>query len=136
MSFLATDDFDPTPEQRENLTTLADYLAALPEDYDRLEMRTYFRGANVPGSSSVDVEAGPECGSCACAIGHGPAAGIPLGEEWYWYEYAQRVFGTCETSSEQGQFMFGARNVNCPRAAAERIRTVLSGEWSPNMVTQ
>lgn len=95
---------DPTPRRRKNLAKLADYLESLPEDYAHFDMNQFIdhdpeRG--IPGTidedrrqalerydSAVALEstvfaASPEqflnnCGTVACALGHGPAAGIPL----------------------------------------------------------
>ena len=78
-----------TSEQVNNLLKLANYLAALPEDYDHFDMSDYF---SPRGWRSIPLRmARPEmlnvCGTSACAAGHGPAAGIEpeKGQTWYGY---------------------------------------------------
>lgn len=68
-----------TRTQRSNLAKLADYLESLPEDYSHFEMRDY---AGLRETDPVLVKYAREnggvaqCGTVACAVGHGPAAGI------------------------------------------------------------
>lgn len=64
-----------TKTQIRNLKTLASYLAKLPEDYRHFAMRTFYKdGAK---SNSYDLfKAAPHCDTVACALGHGPAAGV------------------------------------------------------------
>ncbi len=59
---------------KENLKKLADYLDTLPPDYIGFDM-TFF-----------------QCGTVGCAVGHGPAAGIPRKYDEPWVFYSQRVF--------------------------------------------
>lgn len=131
-------DFAPTPEQRDNLLTLAAYLDALPEDYDGFRMADFMSGLDEWGDYEdlgIDerVVVGPEhdCGSCACAIGHGPSAGIRVADsDSCWFTYSNRVFGCCVTqygypANEPGEYMFGINNPDDPKAAAARIREVL-----------
>lgn len=74
--------FGPTPTQRKNLTKLAKFLAALPADYKRFNMQTYMGKLKsddenfwMPDNPQpLQSERLNECGACACAIGHGPAA--------------------------------------------------------------
>lgn len=94
-------------EQLANLDKLATYLESLPEDYEHFDMSNYFSAVDnwvgdefPPSDDTVTLSSGlvgPEhlnvCGTVACAIGHGPAAGIdPQGME-NWAEYSSRVFG-------------------------------------------
>lgn len=97
-----------TDRRRANLTKLADYLESLPEDYQHFDMEKFFDHYGecnlASGIDQAVVEAAalahtdvfaPEaleqtlfatspdrflnnCGTVACALGHGPAAGIPL----------------------------------------------------------
>lgn len=77
-------------EQRKNLEKLADYLLN-GEIEMAFDMSTYC------SAPDLDEEYSPfehEYGSVACAIGHGPAAGIPIrGSDNSWLVYAKRVFG-------------------------------------------
>lgn len=72
-----------TQEQRANLIKLARYLFELPEDYEHFDMGVFNSGAELP------CLAGQSCGSAACAVGHGPYAGIYAlpGEGWRSYSY-------------------------------------------------
>jgi len=78
-----------TLEQAANLRKLADYLLTLPAQYPDFEMASYAK--NVDASDLVTV---PECGTAACAAGHGPLAGVrPLfGETWD--TYSHRAFAS------------------------------------------
>lgn len=132
-------------EHRRNLRKLADHLASLPEDYIYFHIDTYWssvvprgqgygelNGLSVVEEHPIDVlDNVSECGAVACAIGHGPIAGIPLNpDDLSWRAYAARVFGTHETGSRAGSYMFGCYgNSNNPQDAAERIRKVLDGTW-------
>lgn len=96
--------FRITSRRRANLTALADYLESLPEDYSHFEMETYTSHVgscdlvsdldeevataieqfgqsdadeNTLYATSIEKFLG-NCGTSACALGHGPAAGIPL----------------------------------------------------------
>lgn len=115
---------------RENLEKLATYLESLPKDYDRFDMSVYM---DVPGSepgvwpSSMRIQDAP-CGSVACAVGHGPAAGIPFSHEdaQCWALYGDRVFGLSE---REWPWCFGYSWVNAdntPHGAAARIRYMLA----------
>lgn len=111
----------------ENLETLANYLEALPAGYRHFSMWTYLSHYG-RHDYFHPVDAGVsemECGTVACAVGHGPAAGLAAlpGENWEAYE--QRVFGVtlaewtwCFASS------WGAID-NTPQGAAKRIRYML-----------
>jgi hypothetical protein len=76
---------------RTNLKQLADYLAALPEDYAHFDMRVYYWHYGVCpafGQVKAGVYDLHGCGSVACALGHGPAAGIEIPEDCeYWQDY-------------------------------------------------
>ena len=126
--------FDPTPEQRANLAKLADHLDALPDDYRGFAMADHYthddNSEMRPGEASSALPG--ECGACACAIGHGPSAGIPVcQDDWYWEYYASRVFGTWSWDTDEGSFMFGSDQPDDPKAAAVRIRQVLAGQFPP-----
>lgn len=109
---------------RANLEKLAAYLEALPADYRHFDMSSYFL---IEGRGTVyaDYYAG-RCGTVACAVGHGPAAGIPsLVSDEYWTEYADRVFDLTE---EEFTWCFdGAWSIvdDTHHGAAKRIRHLL-----------
>jgi hypothetical protein len=76
---------DLTDEQRANLATLAAYLRTLPAEYPDFSMDDF----TATGGSMAKQ---PECGTAACAAGHGINAGIPaLGGE-SWFDYSVRAF--------------------------------------------
>lgn len=83
---------------RDNLRKLADYLLALPEDYRNFDMNHYLvyytRSVRPPFTSPYDISKGAlaECGTAACAAGHGPAAGIAAEAKETWPEYVSRTF--------------------------------------------
>lgn len=120
------EDFNPTPRQRANLARLATYLEALPADYAEFDMGSYQKregsGSGLPLARRLKA---PTCGSSACAIGHGPFAGIRVYGDFSWSAYADRVFGTCDNGSHAGRRMFGLNNKGDHFAAAERIRAEL-----------
>jgi hypothetical protein len=77
-----------TPEQAANLRQLADYLLTLPAEYPDFEMDSYVQDDNDHDGKAYVAE----CGTAACAAGHGPIAGItPLPEE-EWDDYCYRAF--------------------------------------------
>lgn len=97
-----------TAEQKANLRQLAEYLLALPEDYEHFSMTTYFEldNDNVFIGENQFVEKIQSCGSVACAIGHGPLAGIKESkEDCCWSAYARRVFGYSDGGT--GTYLFG-----------------------------
>lgn len=79
--------------QKDNLMKLRDYLYSLPEDYDRFDMSVYFYDSLSPHAFFTPSEARPSCGTSACALGHGPAAGIEALEGEGWLSYSERQFG-------------------------------------------
>jgi hypothetical protein len=82
------------PEQVSNYVLLADYLTTLPADYKDFDMESYMQVPGEPwtaGSAKTIAAAG--CGTVACAIGHGPTAGIPAMPFEDWGFYTPRVFG-------------------------------------------
>ncbi len=130
---------------RENLKKLADYLAALPEDYSHFNMAYFARAESYNDATRQGVREFPDilatygynaCGTVACACGHGPAAGlVPLPEE-RWWDYHNRVFALDDT--EFG-WAFGeewAEEDNTPQGAALRIRMLLRDGEPPEGFTR
>jgi hypothetical protein len=113
-------------KHRDNLLKLADYLEKLPDDYEQFHMYSYMAERYRAGWTTFDLNerSKPACGTVACAVGHGPAAGIRIYGDWDWESYADRVFG--ELSGDDFTYMFGsswADTDNTPKGAAARIRT-------------
>jgi hypothetical protein len=75
----------------------------------------------------------PSCGTVACAVGHGPAAGIRVYGDTDWSDYADRVFG--EMPENDFTYMFGSSwsySDNTPKGAAARIRTYVALGRTPD----
>jgi hypothetical protein len=125
------------PKHRDNLLKLAAYLDALPADYEEFCMSDYNRDnhSNAPHYRSLNPrERQYGCGTVACAVGHGPAAGIRVHGDYGWDDYCFRVFGVSDElgmyqDDDSFDYMFGTnwtRYDNTPHGAAERIRTYVS----------
>jgi len=144
---------------RENLAKLADYLATLPDDYAAFEMQVYLQKAHsLYGWDSLDPDVEKnyalhnggvdKCGAVACAVGHGPSAGIYVPEEMIhggrirWHSYIDRFFldGYADSDGEEPvdvahRWMFGSNWStfdNTPKGAALRIRYLLDGKPVPH----
>ena len=128
-----------TEFQRGNLLLLATYLEALPADYDHFDMSEYVANEELDGDDdtqdeylvalpigTVDLNV---CGTVACAVGHGPNAGVKARQADYdWDIYALRVFGTLRRSVAF-RYLFGWEWVdtdNTPAGATQRIHTFLA----------
>lgn len=126
---------DLTPLQRANLLTLANYLMKFPDDYEHFGMAHFFDC----GGAVTDVA---RCGNVACAVGHGPAAGItPLPHHWNtrgrlgWWDYSKDLL--C-SMGDTWNFMFSecwADHDDTPRGAAARIHYVLKGNLIPDFLS-
>jgi hypothetical protein len=122
-------------KHRDNLLKLASYLETLPDDYEQFDMGEYMseRDGDCMEPLGPDEQSKPSCGTVACAVGHGPAAGIRVYGDHSWEEYADRVFGYMSGGSFE--YMFGASwscTDNTPKGAAARIRTYLALGHSPS----
>lgn len=109
---------------RFNLTILADYLIELPVDYRHFEMRVYNGYTDLP----AQTEGRNLCNTSACAVGHVPYTGIVGWERQEdWNQLALNLLGA-DPFNNTGPFvfMFGDNNVDCPWAAALRIRHFLA----------
>ena len=86
-----------TNQQIQNIRTLCNYIKTLPKDYEHLNMRWFARDPTIERSYDPD-EFGPKrlnsCGTVACLVGHGPAAGIDPRDERSWWRYATQSFGS------------------------------------------
>lgn len=129
---------------RDNLKKLADYLDTLPTDYTGFAMEHYYRlNKNFTdiwdAARWMETASEPECGSVACALGHGPAAGIKMKlaptalNDLYtsemWSIYCLEAFGVV-WGKGVAEWMFGGDWACCDntaKGAAARIRYVLDG---------
>jgi hypothetical protein len=120
---------------QDNLLKLADYLANLPDDYEKFDMSEYMLTRDGDFWQALDIteRSKPACGTVACAVGHGPSAGIRVYGDESWQDYSDRVFG--DLGADDFQYMFGSEwsnYDNTPRGAAARIRTFVSLGIAPD----
>lgn len=142
--------YDLTPRRRENLLKLANYLEKLPRNYQHFEMADFI---DRNGEYDLDERIAEyarhnggvdKCGTVACAVGHGPAAGIlfpPRAERFWergrpnWVRYTLEFFlGGDTTSTPEFNWMFGGdwtKVDNHHYGAAARIRYVLADRPLP-----
>lgn len=124
--------FASTERYRANLRKLADYLARLPDDYEQFNMGLYMSSSDVPGT----IRSEP-CDTVACALGHGPTAGIRTYNDANWDDYSDRAFGDTggrgATLAWSWCFSPGwVRTDNTPRGAAARIYYLLDKGGAPD----
>ncbi|MDH7796400.1 MULTISPECIES: hypothetical protein [unclassified Beijerinckia] len=121
---------------RENLKKLADYLAT-GTTACRFDMGSFCRDEY--GDDLAPLV--HECGTVACAAGHGPAAGIePIKKDESWTTYVRRHFGL-SLFSDEGMWLFSGsweRSDNTPEGAARRIYWLLDeglpSNWHKQMM--
>ena len=104
--------FNPTNFQRGNLLRLAAHLDLGVTNHD-FDMGTFF-------------EDSPECGTVACACGHGPSLGIQKRDYESYFGYSGRAFGAeaLKSLSPAYTWLFSDCWIeadNTPRGAAARI---------------
>lgn len=125
-------------KHRDNLLKLADYLDRLPDDYEQFDMSEYMMerdGDDRRYWETLDISerSKPVCGTVACAVGHGPAAGIRVYGDECWASYADRVFGFLPDDGFDYMFSSGwSIDDNTPKGAAARIRTYVTLGHSPS----
>lgn len=117
-----------------NLLLLAERLDRLPKNYEHFDMQVYTSADLDP--SKVTRKVIHNCGTVACAVGHGPTIrGLEAkSTDLDWEDYCLRVFGI-DFHSAAFDFMFGpdwSDLDNTPHGAAKRIRYyVANGIPSP-----
>ena len=121
-----------TAEQKQNLILLRDHLQTV--DRDKFDMDWFMLDEDDQHISLHHHEAIHNCGSAACAIGYGPAAGVKVIEtDKEWDTYSERVFGfSC--LSDAWNFMFSGvwtSYDNTPEGAARRINYVIEHGQPP-----
>lgn len=129
---------------RKNLAKLATYLESLPDDYEAFDMSSFFDSTDHEAEISYALHNGGvhNCGTSACAVGHGPAAGFLLNPDeigWFgprWSEYSARVFTYPHTPEWDWMFSGAWCEVdNTIKGAAARIRYLLAGNLVPIPLT-
>ena len=131
--------------RKANLLKLAEYLRKL--NSEQFSMSSFYQQYDehqdswlvTAGPSQIEQATEPNhCGTIACAVGCGPAAGIPAIEtDLGWVSYSCRVF---VPSNPAWEFLFSvswARFDNSPAGAAKRIQFLLKnglkGIWPANL---
>lgn len=117
----------------ENLTTLANYLERVsPDAFDMGKFSVDKHGKEL----GLHVH---ECGTVACAVGWGPAAGFPpLPSDEFWTNYSHRVFGLY-AGDAAWDWCFGWQwggVDNTPTGAAKRIRYLIKRGVPPDAEDQ
>ncbi len=87
---------------RRNLKRLAMKLESLPKNYKHFNMGNYLE--NHPDEATYAVRnGGLPCGTVACALGHGPSAGVPVHPDnrfvdgtVIWTRYTNQFVPYCE----------------------------------------
>jgi hypothetical protein len=113
-------------KHKANLLKLAAYLDTLPDDYERFDMYEYMKDED-GDVVWITTQNKPTCGTVACAIGHGPSAGVRVYGDTDWGDYADRVFGRLPDRCFDYMFSSGWTYYdNTPKGAAARIRTYVA----------
>lgn len=132
--------YELTEENKSNLKKLADYLSALPEEYSHFDMETFYRRIIIDHYEKYNFKNFDdgtylnECGTVACALGHGPAAGIEVGDSTNWYAYGLKFIEENSSNEQVWGFLFSVEWVkidNTPQGAAKRIYWILDGNKIP-----
>lgn len=134
---------------RNRLNKLATYLEGLPEDYSHFSMFDYLQGNDNAAEARYARENGGvhTCGTAACAVGHGPAAGIlfparmvtksiynPSKFEVDWGNYSLLFTGEDDADTPLWLWLFASQWRNADDhhfGAAARIRYILDGRSVP-----
>ena len=162
--------YDLTDQQKSNLDRLATYLENLPENYSHFGMSSFLAADDKTPDESQDFSpyfdqvvkyalhngGVAECGSIACAVGHGPSAGILFDESMIEPNHFYRYYGGgrmahrdrnmpnwgaytkanfCNLDGYPFTWMFGERWAwvdNTHRGAAARIRCMLAERTLPS----
>lgn len=122
-----------TEEQEANLRKLSAFLKTVPDNSEHFNMASFFWHPVVGVMYGDVTNDSYECGTVACAAGHGPAAGCGAkqrGESWW--SYVNRTFFEYHQPGNKDLFayLFSDGWTHFPgretaRAAARRIDYVL-----------
>lgn len=125
-----------TEKQIVNLRQLATYLSALPDGYGQFDMGNYrAKGAIVDGAAGFPRKLN-DCGTVACALGHGPNAGIaPEGSRtWLAYSSDHFISPSQDETEPYWEWCFSGLwmdSDNTPKGAAARINWMLDHDGIP-----
>ena len=111
-----------------NLKLLAEYLLALPEDYQHFGMGSWHDDYEFP--IDAYLEEAPHCNTAGCAVGHSPyVQGLPKPFHTEgWVKYSERIFGM-SWESDEWEWCFDSDwgcVDNTPHGAAKRILQLIS----------
>jgi hypothetical protein len=126
----------PNKKQIANLRKLSAYLAALPKGYKHFDITGWYYVESDDDYDDVTPRKAAKisvtnCGTAACAVGHGPSAGIKIEDaDRSWEEYCERVFGL-PINCDEFRSVFGGENPNGPKKAATRINKYLASLDQP-----
>ena len=130
-----------TEWQRGNLKKLGVLLETVvpPPEFDMSNYASVNGGRMLPSDTvPMNTKFYTDCGTTACAAGHGPLAGIKPKPHENWEEYTRRVFGAYHSRDdgpkELWHFLFAPEWEdidNTPKGAAARIRLVLEHDAVP-----
>lgn len=115
MNTLQHKPLDITPEQRQNLITLAKGLLTIDVPGVEFNMSQFTNRSNVDEAT--------DCGTAGCAVGWAPFFGIEKSPMEEWYSFCRRSFGVSMTT-QNGIFLFGTEWYgvdNSKNGAAKRI---------------
>jgi hypothetical protein len=137
--------YDLTRTNRNRLAKLADKLESLPLRYKHFNMNIYIDYTNLQAARVYAQKNGGvnQCGTVACALGHGPAAGVffpktMIGDRYRfdfdsagldWRGYATLFIGDKTNQDPIWHWLFGGAWEGCDNhhyGAAARIRYVLA----------
>lgn len=116
------------PFNRPNLKKLLAYLT-IGKMAARFHMAAYTEFWEDPWGVQAQAQT---CGTCGCAVGHGPYAGIPKLATEDWHTYSRRVF------TDDGaiwDYLFSAswaHRDNTVRGARKRIKHILTWGEPPD----
>jgi hypothetical protein len=120
---------------RSNLNALALVLDVV--ESKNFSMATFHSSAKAFWHAVADPDLDYDCGTVACAVGHGPRAGIEAEPGENWLDYAARAFGVDHTA-RAFDFLFSGTLTyvdNTPSGAAARIRCYLEEGIPPEFVS-
>jgi hypothetical protein len=109
-----------------NLLKLAEYLEALPADYRHFDMELFIKSGTEfrPTYPAKAEETIKHCGTAACAIGHGPSAGIlppSIPAMNNWGVYCEEAFGMNFMDNEGQWCLVRARQYTSRRSRTHQV---------------
>ncbi len=114
-------------KQRKNLNKLADYLLALPEDYQHFGMEGFCSTDEQCIDPHVKEAKKFPCGTVACAVGHAITAGVKNTAKYTtWWSYSDDYL--LDSNSAEWDWCFEGSwsyTDDTPQGAGKRIKYLL-----------